>query len=104
MQIPPLRIIRLLHTISVAMHQKRRGGAFAAARMDALFYSLARYFGSASLNMSSSLEIGLVQAENALLFQVVGSAPSQPKGDRPSSCCVSLANEFDMSTVRVFFF
>lgn len=55
--------------------------------------------------MTSSLQIGLVQADNALLFQVVGSSPSLNggcrEGDRPSACCVSLANEFDMSTVRL---
>lgn len=100
MQIPPLRIIRLLHTIFVSMQQQKRSGAFAASRLDALFYSLARYFGSSSLNMTSSLQVGLTEVDSALLLQIVGSSPSQKKGDGQSSCCISLTNEFDMSTVR----
>jgi hypothetical protein len=104
MQIPPLRIIRLLHAVSVSMQQQKGSGTLAAARMDARFYALARYFGSSSLNMSSSLQVGLTEAANGLLLQVVGSSPSRDEKSRRdgaghSTCCISLTNEFDMSTV-----
>ena len=99
MQIPPLRIIRLLHTIFASLQQRQKYGSTAAARLDALFYALARYFGSSSLNMASSLQVGLTEAESTLLLQVVGASPSQKKGGAPNSCCISLTNEFDMSTV-----
>ena len=100
MQIPPLRIIRLLHTIFASLQQRQKSGSIAAARLDALFYALARCFGSSSFNMASSLQVALTEADSTLLLQVVGSSPSQKKGDGPNSCCISLTNEFDMSTLR----
>lgn len=96
MQIPPLRVIRLLHTIATTVSMQKKEKPQSAAKMDAFFFSLARYVGSQALDMSTTLQAGLAQTEACLLLQLVGAAPATHQG---RSCCVSLTNEMDMSTV-----
>jgi len=94
-QIPPLRMIRLLHTVVTTMSMQKKQTQ-SVVRMHAFFFSLARYLGSKALDMSSTLQVGLAQTDACLLLQLVGTAPANSQGQ---TCCVSLTNEMDMSTV-----
>jgi hypothetical protein len=104
LQIPPLRIIRLLHTVSVTLSMQnasqnssqKKEKAASTAKLDTFFISLARYVGAQALNMSSTLQLGLSQTDSCLLLQLVGTAPEAAEGP---SCCISLTNDVDMSTV-----
>eukprot|EP00892_Ulva_mutabilis_P006932 jgi/Ulvmu1/4610/UM002_0339.1 len=94
--IPPLRVIRLLHTVATTVSMQKDERTQPAAKMDAFFFSLARYVGSKALDMSTTLQLGLAQTDACLLLQLVGTAPATDAGQ---SCCVSLTNEMDMTTV-----
>lgn len=98
MQVPPLRIVRLLHTALMSLEMEGKTSTTPkAAVLDRLFYSLARYVGSDALDVSASLQVSLVKAGNALVAQLVGHTPAGE--EVANTCCVSFSNVVDMATV-----
>lgn len=86
----------MLHTVATTLSMQKKERLQSMARTDAFFFSLARYIGSQALDMTSTLQVGLAHTEGCLLLQLVGTAPANHQGQ---SCCVSLTNEMDMTTV-----
>ena len=95
LQVPPLRIVRALHTLLLSLELQGKVSATAkAGQLDSLLYALARHVGSDSLDASATLQAGLLKEEDALIAQVVGYTPEEHADAQ--TCCVSLLNDIDM--------
>ena len=98
MQVPPLRIVRMLHTLLLSLEMQGKLQATSkAAQLDRLFYSLARYTGSDGLDLTASLQVGLIKSGDSLIAQLVGHTPAGE--DDGHTCCVSFLNDIDMAAV-----
>jgi hypothetical protein len=95
-QVTPLRIVRLLHTLLLSLEmQGKLTATTKAAQLDRFFYALARYVGSDGLDMTASLQAGLLQSDDALIAQLVGHMPAGEDGG--TQCCIAFANDIDMA-------
>jgi hypothetical protein len=98
MQVPPLRIVRLVHTLLMSLElQGKVTTSSKAAQLDRLFYSLARYVGSDTLDLTATLQASILKSGESLIAQLVGQAPDGEGGG--SQCCVAFVNDVDMATV-----
>jgi hypothetical protein len=98
LQMAPIRLVRLLHTIllSIEMHDKDAATA-KTEKIDRIFYTLASYIGSDALDLTASLQLGLYKSEQGLVAQLLGNMPGGEDGAH--ACCLSFANDADMTTV-----
>jgi hypothetical protein len=95
---PPIRFVRLLHTILLSIEmQNKTAPTGHSEKIDRIFYVLASYIGSDALDLTASLQVGLYKSEQGLVAQLLGNMPAGEEGAH--ACCISFANDADMSTV-----